>query len=72
MGRCHMFFSKYYVISEFWTLVPLMCSDVLIHKIEGQKSCFNTKNERFSIFGIDQGHFVITFRVSKGKKMVFI
>ena len=37
------FLSKYYMISEFWVLVPFICSDLLIEKIGGQYGCFNTK-----------------------------
>ena len=44
MARCHDFLSKYYMMSDFWVLVPFMCSDVLIVKISGQYGSFSTKN----------------------------
>ena len=48
MARCHLFSSKYYMISEFWVLVPFMCCDVLIQKNGGQYGSFSTKKQHFS------------------------
>ena len=62
---------KLFPKSGFFSLVSLMCHDVLIEKYYGQYCCFTTKNHHFQESYPERGILSINFRTLKTKNDIF-